>query len=264
MKKTKNKPVEVTKSTLEDNILHIKKEYSKYPRPIHKNKIFQVGESVVVRNGGFKSAKVLQNFDDTVYQIELNYDRRISYTDRYELTTENRLYHFSEVRKLDDTKFTFEIDDKIRYVNARLDGVLHSIIHFGCDLNPPYQRDFVWDKQAQEELLDSIFNNVDIGRIVLLKNDYISDILYEVLDGKQRLTTLLMFYNDEITYKGYYYYQLPFNMIHHFNNFSFPYAEVKRNQFKSENEIYEYFIKLNTTGKTVSNQHLEKVRQLIK
>jgi uncharacterized protein with ParB-like and HNH nuclease domain len=264
MKKTKNKPVKPTELTLEEQVFNVKKKYSTYPRPVHQNKIFEVGENVVVRHGGFKSAKVLQNFDNLVYLIELDYNKHIPYTDRTEPATENVLQHFSEVRKLETNKHVFELDSKIRYISADIEHTLHSIIHFGCDLNPPYQREFVWDKQAQEELLDSIFNNVDIGRIVLLKNDYTSDILYEVLDGKQRLTTLLMFYNDEITYKGYYYYQLPFNMIHHFNNFSFPYAEVKRNQFKSENEIYEYFIKLNTTGKTVSNQHLEKVKQLIK
>lgn len=65
------------------------------------------------------------------------------------------------------------------------------------ELNPPYQRKPVWKAKQRELLLSSLFNGIPIPAIILYKhfnNDKLKDI-YDVLDGKQRLETILHFIN---------------------------------------------------------------------
>src|ERR1700677_1122365 len=62
------------------------------------------------------------------------------------------------------------------------------------DLNPPYQRRSVWTAKDRRFFLDTIFRNFPSPAIFLHKN--ISDtgaVKYFVVDGKQRLETILRF-----------------------------------------------------------------------
>jgi hypothetical protein len=67
------------------------------------------------------------------------------------------------------------------------------------DLDPPYQRKSVWTRTDKQYFLDTIFNNYPCPAIFLHKT--ISDdgeTVYHVVDGKQRLQTILEFVRDEI------------------------------------------------------------------
>ncbi len=55
------------------------------------------------------------------------------------------------------------------------------------DLTPAYQRGNVWKNARQSLLIDSIWRGLPIGAITIFKRD---DGSYEVVDGKQRLTTI--------------------------------------------------------------------------
>ena len=55
-------------------------------------------------------------------------------------------------------------------------------------LNAPYQRQFVWSQEMQKNLIKSIFANVPIGCFHLVKEE--DNLSYNVLDAKQRLTTI--------------------------------------------------------------------------
>lgn len=68
-------------------------------------------------------------------------------------------------------------------------------------LNPPYQRDFnVWDMDQKSFLLDTIFKNFPTPPIFLeQKIDADTGITnYDVIDGKQRLSTIIGFINNEV------------------------------------------------------------------
>ena len=79
-------------------------------------------------------------------------------------------------------------------------------------MDPDYQRDYVWADKDKEYLLDSIFSKLDIGKFVLVEQDskvwFETHNMYEILDGKQRLSTLVAFYENRIPYHGVYYNQL--------------------------------------------------------
>ena len=62
------------------------------------------------------------------------------------------------------------------------------------ELEPPYQRRPAWKTRQREDLLESVFNGIPIPAVILYKTKAgrRADV-YEVMDGKQRLETLLHF-----------------------------------------------------------------------
>src|SRR6266704_1080571 len=68
---------------------------------------------------------------------------------------------------------------------------------YRIDLDADYQREKIWSRKNQEELLDSIIQNIDIPKLYVaeVKNDDNFD--YECIDGKQRMATLLNFFKPE-------------------------------------------------------------------
>lgn len=70
---------------------------------------------------------------------------------------------------------------------------------YRIDLDADYQREKIWSRKNQEDLLDSIIQNIDIPKIYLaeVKDDKQFD--FECIDGKQRMATLLSFFKPEPT-----------------------------------------------------------------
>lgn len=68
---------------------------------------------------------------------------------------------------------------------------------YRIDLEADYQREKIWSRAAQEKLLDSILQGIDIPKIYLaeVKDDESFD--FECVDGKQRMATLMNFFNPE-------------------------------------------------------------------
>ncbi len=70
---------------------------------------------------------------------------------------------------------------------------------YRIDLDADYQREKIWSRKNQEELLDSILQNIDIPKLYLVKTRGGEILDYECIDGKQRMTTLLSFYKPDAT-----------------------------------------------------------------
>jgi hypothetical protein len=68
------------------------------------------------------------------------------------------------------------------------------------DLEPPYQRRSVWTPKDRRFFLDTIFRNYPSPAIFLHKNiSNDGSVRYHVVDGKQRLQTILLFVNNKIS-----------------------------------------------------------------
>lgn len=69
----------------------------------------------------------------------------------------------------------------------------------GIDLQPSYQRGYIWSSDFKDKLLYSIIKSYPIGNVSLRvrtqKNS--KGAMQEVVDGQQRLTTIYRFINDE-------------------------------------------------------------------
>ena len=89
----------------------------------------------------------------------------------------------------------------------------------------------------------------------------------EVLDGKQRLTTILEYVRGEFEVEGFYYKDLNNSDIQIFNYTPMVYTEIKYYDNKvgltmmpTEQKI-ELFLQVNGYGQHVSDEHLEKIRK---
>lgn len=61
------------------------------------------------------------------------------------------------------------------------------------NLNPSYQRGDVWPTSDAQKLIESILRGIPLPSIILLKPRGATQTMYEVVDGKQRLTSILRF-----------------------------------------------------------------------
>lgn len=72
------------------------------------------------------------------------------------------------------------------------------------DLNPRFQRRSVWTRRDRMYFLDTIFRGYPSPSIYLSKDvNEDGDSVFRVVDGKQRLETILMFAKDAIVLRGY-------------------------------------------------------------
>ncbi len=65
------------------------------------------------------------------------------------------------------------------------------------DLEADYQRDKIWSTEERLALLDSIQENIDIPKIYLAEVKNSKEFDYECIDGKQRMSTLIDFFNPK-------------------------------------------------------------------
>lgn len=73
------------------------------------------------------------------------------------------------------------------------------------DLTAPYQRDDVWTIEKRQSLIRSLLMGLPIGSITYadLGRDHAPG--YRIVDGKQRITTLRMFIDDEFSVPGHWF-----------------------------------------------------------
>lgn len=62
------------------------------------------------------------------------------------------------------------------------------------DIAPEYQRHFIWDDMRQSQLIESLLLGIPVPNLFMATN---KDSSWEVIDGLQRLTTIVNFIGDE-------------------------------------------------------------------
>jgi uncharacterized protein with ParB-like and HNH nuclease domain len=133
------------------------------------------------------------------------------------------------------------------------------------------QRDLVWTDLQKEQLIISILKEIAIPKCCLIQKDDIfssKKYKYLVIDGKQRLTTLFAFYNNEfyitIDHKKYYYEDLDSRLQARINNFhviaDVAYSYEENSEFISDDEIIEWFERVNFAGTYMDIQHLKDIK----
>jgi hypothetical protein len=232
--------------------------------PKNPTRLFKVGDSVKIGNlQNITVTEVL--FDGLAYYVHYDYmgesygkpSRNIG-DGLWDWTSVFPMQSFCEgeiMREKDDIK--------IRYYNNDIGSLLHKVYHGGVDFNPDYQRDLVWSMAQKLSLMDSIFSNIEIGKFTFILYDYSikKNFYYEILDGKQRLSTILEFYEDRFSWRGKKLSEMCFQDAQHFTSFPIIQGEVGD---ITEQQIYRLFIKMNTSGMPQSKEHLEKIKSLIK
>lgn len=262
-KKSEKKELTIEEKLLrekENGLLIVEKEIPFLNTPTY---LFNIGEKV--RYGALKESVV-----DEIFYAGKAYGLRCIavaniYGKLYEYET-YRVVMWTDIRPLvsGDSDFAKNQNIKLYYSNSELHSLIHSCYSFGIDMNPDYQRGYVWEQEDKELLIDSIFNNIDIGKFVLI---HLSNsewrqrgYSYEILDGKQRLNTIIEFYENRIQYKGKFFNELSLKDQRTFTNHTVAVANVDESDKKT---ILKYFLMLNRTGKSMDKTQLDKVEKML-
>lgn len=132
------------------------------------------------------------------------------------------------------------------------------------ELDPSFQRNFIWDNTRQSRLIESIFLGLPLPSIYLSQYD---DGTLTIVDGLQRLNTIRKFLKDELVLSnleylkecnGYKYSQLhkvlsPLRL----RRFGQTQLMCFVIDYRSPNKLkYDLFRRLNTGGKPLNNQEI--------
>ena len=135
------------------------------------------------------------------------------------------------------------------------------------DLHPVYQRGLVWNLEQKQSFIKSLFNKrTKVTPTFLINPNKIKDGYYEVLDGKQRISTILEFVKGGFAVEGFYFNDLSLKDIIRFKSVPFVYKTIKYYDKKiGETEMplkskIELFLQVNEYGEHVSQEHLEKIK----
>lgn len=149
-----------------------------------------------------------------------------------------------------------------------IDSYIHWLQHGALFLDGDYQREYVWGATEQQEFLMTAVLGFPLGHIALAKKPdwgVVDGPYIEVVDGKQRITTLKLFITDKIPL-----------MLHDgpvlwseltrgeqlaFGRASLPAIELGN---ATRREIVEYFARVNFAGVAQSPEHKEHINSLLK
>jgi hypothetical protein len=248
------------KAKLESDHKQMKEDIAYGIVPLNPTRQFVIGERV--HFGALNESYIREIFENGLYyKIEC-----INVIRNRDMDAENEfhLVVWHELFKYNGTKPTnFYIEEKYRIVlsNSGIDSLLNRVYSAGVDFDVEYQREHVWGIDDKIALIDSIFNNIDIGKFVFIQRDFsVRAKLYEILDGKQRLTTICEFVEDRFKYKGFYYSELSNKDKNKFKNHGITWGYLENPNKKA---IFESFIKLNTCGKPMASKHIDKVKKML-
>jgi hypothetical protein len=138
------------------------------------------------------------------------------------------------------------------------------------NLEPGFQRQSVWSERDRMKLIDSILRNYPLPAIFLYRREENGQIIYDVIDGKQRIESILMFMGQM---RGRYWLktQLPGQdeaewidwkwlckrqRQHLVTGYRIPVIEVDGDM----GDIIDLFVRINSTGKALTPQEKRRAK----
>ena len=207
---SKNKIVDSKVKVLSEEERMIKEEMEimkKYPflrEPTYK---FNIGDKVnCPLSQNAKVVKVLE--DGKFYWVEFLYNP-VSYGRELGERIERRVYTWLNIRKATG-KHDLDLFKRnplgLHFSKSQLRELISRYYQDGIDVEPEYQREHVWELEDKQKLINSIFTGMDIGKFVVTFNSNVlshkDGFMYEIIDGKQRLTAIIEYYEDKFEWNG--------------------------------------------------------------
>ena len=138
-----------------------------------------------------------------------------------------------------------------------------------------YQRDYCWTLEQEQLFIESIYQSINCGMIVVRKRSfkYIESEIdkgntevafWDIVDGKQRLHCLIRFIFDEFTdLHGNYFSDLSAMAKHQFEGSTvLTYGELEENA--TDEDVIATFLGVNFTGVPMSQEHIDFVKEIQK
>lgn len=136
------------------------------------------------------------------------------------------------------------------------------------DLNPEYQRELVWtDKQKQDYILAILKQRAKITPVIIEKLTEQGTVLYEILDGKQRLTALFDYIDNKYPLQtGEYFKDLSAKDMNVITQTRVSYTRIT--SYKECDVPLDfklaYFLEINALGTKITDEHIEKIENKLK
>ncbi len=259
----------------------------------------KVGDSVRVRGLGSQdkvsmsaTTKVLKIDKDLTITINHNRHEQKILKDDYEKCTRNVGYNPMELKPWDSSMQTikFGLESVLNRIGFNPyectwnKETIHDTKILETNWNPHivdnngekvyYQRDFCWTINEKRRLLDSIYNNIDIGKFIVRKRSYnyvlnavksrnYTDAHFvDIVDGKQRLKAITDFlldrYDDN---NGMKYSDFSLVAKRKFLNYlSLSYGEI--GERASDKDVKNVFLGVNFEGVPMSIEHINFVKSI--
>lgn len=139
------------------------------------------------------------------------------------------------------------------------------------DLNPPYQRDYVWTIEQKQSFVKALIQGKTTLKPTYLYNNVpVNEPMYEILDGKQRINAVLSYMKHEFSINGLYYRDLSAVDAKKFLKIPVEYTRIKYYHPKQGHitiplrDKIELFLQINEYGQRMSDEDLEKAKHFIK
>lgn len=161
------------------------------------------------------------------------------------------------------------VEEDMQISQERSDFLLPQILDFvtqkkWMNLQPEYQRRQVWDRPKQSRLIESLLMNLPTPPVFLFEPEYNR---YEVMDGQQRLSSIVSFYDNRLKLTGLeywpeltgkYYADLPLKVQRGLDRRRMSAVVLQsNNRGRDEDELRRIvFERLNTGGQKLNAQEL--------
>lgn len=176
--------------------------------------------------------------------------------------------NISEVNRFGQLTIWKGQEIEIVKVDTDLSKIYRKYAEEEIDLNPEYQRELVWtDKQKQEYILAILKQRAKITPVIIEKLTEQGTVLYEILDGKQRLTALFDYIDNKYPLQtGEYFKDLSAKDMNVITQ-----TRVRYTRITSYNECdvpldfkLAYFLEINALGTKITDEHIEKIENKLK
>lgn len=257
-----------------------------YGEPSRK---FEIGEQVKL--GNLSNVRVVHQYGEGIYAVEFdNIKSRDDIKNNAPNIRERRVVKWIEILnniQSGDSTFVSNMWRRPNFISSSFDSIIHMFTYNGILMDTRFQRGYVWSDADREALLDTIFNqgtvgsflftrlsgykfkdNIELEKYATIAGDIIEirkcdNNSISVIDGQQRITTLLNFYLNRFKYKGYYFNELSGKDHYEFLNTSVSYALVDESDGYTLKNWVWLFLQANR-GVSQSREHLAKMENYYK
>lgn len=133
------------------------------------------------------------------------------------------------------------------------------------NMSPEYQRDLVWTEKQKQEYLMALFKSRAEITPVFVQERFGEKEHYEVLDGKQRLNAIFNFIEDKIELDGIKFSELSAEDTGKFLSYDIKYTRILSYDGKIPEDFkLEYFLEINEKGTRMSEDQIDKVKNMLK
>lgn len=144
---------------------------------------------------------------------------------------------------------------------------VYRLFQAGRLFTPPYQREFIWSEENQQELIEGVLQGRPIGLVIVAEVPGCDDLSYEIVDGQQRLKTIFRFLENGFSVSGRYFHddlsrngQIALDAETRRRLLEYTLSVIVLREVSPE-EVVSFFQCINTSGQPLNRQEVRQARR---